>query len=349
MREMKDQRRDAPTTTAGQDKRANIEDVAAAAGVSVATVSRALRDLPNVAPSTRDRVLAVASELAYVANPTASRLAGGRTGTVAVVVPVFDSWYFAKVVAGIEAVLKDADIDLLLYAVDSEDARKKFLAGRGAWWQRGDALIMVDVRLTEAEANRFDQLGARIVTVGCETPNFSSITLDEKGAAAAAARHLIDTGHTRIGVLTGHSKAHEFRVPVMRLEGFQAELEALGHPLDSSLVRSGGFSLDGGRDGMVELLELENPPTAVFSMSDEMAFGALDAIKSHNLRSPEDVAIVGFDDNDLATLFGLTTVRQKVETIGAIAGRLVLRAMQESDRMTEHVVTPTELIVRATA
>ena len=90
---------------------ATIEDVASSAGVSVATVSRALRGLPNVAPSTRDKVLKVAAELHYVANPTAARLAGGRTGTVAVAVPMFDSWYFAKVVAGIEAILKAASVD----------------------------------------------------------------------------------------------------------------------------------------------------------------------------------------------------------------------------------------------
>ncbi len=331
------------------DKSVTIEDVAREAGVSVATVSRALRDLPNVAPSTRERVRAVAVDLDYVVDPSASRFAARQTGTIAVVVHVFDTWYSAKVVAGIEAVLSEANRDLLLYAVTNEAERKEFLAGRGAWWRRSDGLIMVDVDLSALEAKRLAANGSAIVTVGMRTDEYPSVELDEDIATKAAADHLVSSGHTRIGVLHGDLHAVGGRVPRMRLEAFRRHLISAGLTIDPELERSGGFSVDGGRDGMAELLDLDAPPTAVFAMSDEMAFGALDCLRQRGLTAPDDVAVVGFDDNDLSSLFGLTTVRQDVERIGANAARLVLSSIANPGDEVEHSITPTSLVVRSTA
>lgn len=325
-----------------------IEDVAAAAGVSVATVSRALRDLPNVAPSTREKVRAVAAELSYVSNPSASRLAAGRTGTVAVVVPVFDAWYFSSVVAGIEAVLKAVNVDLLLYAVGNEADRVSFFAGRGAWWQRSDALVMVDVALGEESAQRLASSGARIVTVSGETEHFSSVSLDEHAAAATATQHLIDRGHTRIGVLTGESLSAGFRVPLVRLEGFRHALRTAGLEVDPSLECSGNFSMEGGAEAMAALLDGPNPPTAVFAMSDEMAFGAIAEVRSRGLASPQDVAIIGFDDHQMAELMGLSTIRQPVETVGELAGKAVLATIQKTAAPISHQIVETQLMVRST-
>lgn len=325
-----------------------IEDVAAAAGVSVATVSRALRDLPNVAPTTREKVQAVAAELSYVTNPSASRLAAGRTGTVAVVVPVFDAWYFSSVVAAIEAVLKARNVDLLLYAVGNEAERVSFFAGRGAWWQRSDALVMVDVALGAESAQRLVRSGARIVTVSGDVDHFSSVSLDEQAAAAAATDHLIDRGHTRIGVLSGEPLSAGFRVPVVRLEGYRLAIKRAGLELDPSLERSGNFSMQGGAEAMAGLLDLPEPPTAVFAMSDEMAFGAIAEMRSRGLRSPEDMAIIGFDDHEMSQMMDLTTIRQPVDTVGALAGKAVLEAMQDPHAPIRQHVVETQLIVRGT-
>jgi DNA-binding LacI/PurR family transcriptional regulator len=327
---------------------ATIEDVAIAAGVSVATVSRALRDLPNVAPSTREKVRAVAKDLAYVSNPSASRLAAGRTGTVAVVVPMFDAWYFSNIVAGIEAVLKDRHVDLLLYAVGSEEDRSAFFAGRGAWWRRSDGLVIVDVALSDDVVARLHNSGARIVTIGSRTERFSSVTLDEQGAAASAAHRLIGLGHRRIGVIGGEALSADFRVPMLRLEGFQQAMIDAGVAPNPELARNGNFSIEGGAEAMAELLSLGDPPTAVFALSDEMAFGALAEMRRRGLSAPDDVAIVGFDDHQMSELLELTTVRQPVETVGAMAGRLVLDVIKDRSAPVEHLVVPTELIVRST-
>lgn len=328
--------------------RVTIEDVARAAGVSVATVSRALRDLPNVAPSTREKVQQVALDLAYVADPAAARLAVGRTGTVAVAVPLFDAWYFSKVVSGIEAVLKDVNIDLLLYAISSEAERVRFVAGRGAWWRRSDALVLVDIHLSDDEAIRLHSAGANIVTIGTRNPHFSSVTLREQEAAIKVIHHLHGRGHRRIGLITGETHALGFRVPILRMEGAQQGLEELGLEAGKELQRPGGFSVDGGREAMAELLDLDEPPTAVFAMSDEMAFGALDELRQRGRSVPDDIAVVGFDDHEMAELFGLTTVRQDVDTIGASAGRLVLAAVEDPTAEPEHLVTATDLVVRRT-
>lgn len=290
----------------------------------------------------------VATELSYVSNPSASRLAKGRTGTVAVVVPVFDAWYFSSVVAGIEAVLKAEHVDLLLYAVGNEADRVSFFAGRGAWWQRSDALVMIDVALGEESAERLKNVGARIVTVSGETDHFSSVSLDERSAAAAATQHLIDRGHTRIGVLSGESLSAGFRVPLVRLEGFRSAIAAAGLEVDPTLERSGNFSMQGGREAMAALLDLPDPPTAVFAMSDEMAFGAIGEMRSRGLTSPDDMAIVGFDDHQMAEMMELSTIRQPVETIGALAGKAVLELIQNPAAPITHQVVETELMIRST-
>ncbi|MGH1503292.1 MAG: LacI family DNA-binding transcriptional regulator [Acidimicrobiales bacterium] len=347
-------------------RRATIEDVAKAAGVSVATVSRALRDLPNVAPSTKAKVQRVAGELDYVVNPTASRLAfsrgrpeptepwrarGAMARSVAVAVPVFDSWYFSKLVAGLEAVVREAGIELLLHAISNEEERCRFLAGRGSWRPRCDGLVMADLRLYDAEADRLAGQGARIVTIGAKTPFFSSIVLDERVAAGEAMKHLVEQGHRRIGFIVGESHALDFRVPMQRLDGAKAVMQAAGITPDPSLEVSGGFNVAGGREAMAKMLDLADPPTAVFALSDDMAYGAIDAVRRCGRRVPEDVAVVGFDDNDMAELFGLTTVRQDVDQIGATAGRMLVQSLDDrhGGGHIEHICTPTYLVIRSSS
>jgi LacI family transcriptional regulator, repressor for deo operon, udp, cdd, tsx, nupC, and nupG len=325
-----------------------IEDVAREAGVSVATVSRALRNLPNVAPSTKLRVQQVADRLDYVAHPTAARLAAGKTSTVAVAVPVLDQWYFAKVVSGVEAVLSDQGFDLLLYSVATEADRRRFFQGRGAWWRRGDGLILVDVAFDAAASSRLASGGPTIVTIGSRHERFSSVTIDDEDSAREAVGHLISRGHERIALIWGEPHAGlDFVVPALRRRGYHRALEDAGIDLDPRLEALGGFSVDGGREAMAQLLRLPDPPTAVFAMSDEMAFGALDEIRRQGLRVPHDVAVVGFDDHDLSRLFDLTTVRQQADELGAAAARLLLDALRGESEPSHHVA-PTFLVVRRT-
>lgn len=329
--------------------RVTIEDVAAHAGVSVATVSRALRDLPNVAPTTRERVVAVARELDYQPDPAAARLATGRTTTVALAVPHPISWYFAQVVAGADAVLASAGYGLLLHAVDGAESRHRVVSECVPSRRRVDGVILVELALADDEIEELASAQAAVVTIGSHTPHFDAVTIDNYGAARLAARHLIDLGHRHLALIGGGPDAGlSFRVPRERCAGFLAEVaEHLpDHP--PSHQQSGGFSFDGGVEAMERLLAAPQRPTGVFAMSDELAMGAMKAVRTAGLRCPEDISIIGIDDHDLADFAGLTTIRQPVVDHGAVAARLLLRRVAEPDAPTEVHLAETTLVVRST-
>ncbi|MBA2576209.1 MAG: LacI family DNA-binding transcriptional regulator [Euzebyaceae bacterium] len=328
---------------------ASIEDVAARAGVSVATVSRALRGLPNVAPTTRGRVLEAAQVLDYVTNPTASRLAVGRTFTIGMVVPLFTQWFFTQVVAGAEAVLATAGYDVLLYNVSGADGRRRFL-DRMPFRKRVDGIIVVDLPLAEDERVTLAGLGTPVVTVGLVTCHFPSVSIDNVAAATTATRHLVNLGHERLALISGvPDDPLRFTAPVDRRTGWRQVLVEKGLDTPMELDVPGHFSLAGGAEAMGQLLALDDPPTGVFAESDEMAIGAMKAARELGARVPGDVSIVGFDDHDVAEFFGLTTVAQPVRQQGAVAAEMLLKALAAGAADTpDRVVLPTRLRVRST-
>jgi len=216
--------------------RAGIEDVAAGAGVSVATVSRAIRGLPNVAEATRERVLAVAAELRYQPHPAAARLAAGSTKTIAVGVPDPATWFFAKIVGGIERKLLAAGYDFLLSGIPDADHRSRFLYMNAPGGRRCDAAILVDIALIPEEAEEAVADGIRLVTVGYRYDGFPSVTIDNVTAARRAVDHLISLGHRRIGLLgMVMDNAMNFVVPPMRRQGYLKSHEDGGLPVDPGL------------------------------------------------------------------------------------------------------------------
>ncbi len=327
---------------------ATIDDVAIAAGVSVATVSRALRNLPNVAPTTRARVQAAATALSYLPDPFAARLATGRTRTIGLAVPVSGQWYSAQITAGVAAVLGEAHYDLLLLNVGTDIERHGIAFNWATMQKRVDGLILVDLALSDDELLALQKASAPVVTVGTRTDEFPSITIDNHDAEYMATRHLVELGHTRIAII-GDEKpigdALSFEVPAARKQGYLDALAAAHIVPDPAMSLLGGFSIEGGLEAMNQLLALPERPTAVVSMSDEMAFGAMKSIREHGLSVPEDISIVGFDDHDLADIMGLTTVRQPVGDLGALSARLILDRL-DTTREPEHLQEPVNLIVR---
>jgi DNA-binding LacI/PurR family transcriptional regulator len=329
---------------------ASIGDVAQRAGVSVATVSRALRGLPNVSPRTRDRVLRAADELQYVAHPHASRLAAGRTMTVGMAVPLLTQWFFTQVVAGAEAVLAANGYDVLLYSVPDRQTKVRFLE-RMPFGKRVDGLIAVDLPLTHDEVRRLSASGTPLVTVGTINNVTPSVAIDNIEAACTATRHLINLGHRRIGLIS-HLPAQSlaYQAPLQRRIGYERVLAEAGVPLREDLVVPGNFALQGGAEAMAQLLTVDRPPTAVFAESDEMAIGALKTVRDAGLAVPGHISIVGFDNHDMAAFTDLTTVAQPVLQQGETAATLLLDRMLDGDGEYEptSVVIPTKLIVRST-
>jgi LacI family transcriptional regulator, repressor for deo operon, udp, cdd, tsx, nupC, and nupG len=337
--------------------RPTIEDVAALAAVSVATVSRALRGLPHVAPATRERVLEAARELDYVADPAAARLATGRNVAVGLVVPMIAHWYYARVFAGIEGVLAAAGYDVLLYQTAGPSGIDRSL-DELPFRKRVDGLVVVDATLDDAALDRIVAAGVRLVTIGVRAPRSPSVTVENRRAARQAVAHLTELGHRRIALIAGMDEdPFGFSTPLERRRGYEDALEAAGVEPDPALVVPGHFTYDGGAAAMQRLLTLSDPPTAVFAMSDEMAIGAAKVLREAGIDVPGQVSVVGFDDHEVAAYIGLTTVRQDVLWTGERAAALLLERLREpsasrSERRgaapSAHESVPTHLVLRST-
>lgn len=326
---------------------ATIGDVARLAEVSVATVSRALRGLPNVAPATRARVIAAAEELHYVADPQASRLAAGRSHTVGVVVPKIGQWYYARLFEAVNATVSPQGYDVLPFALTDETSRQRFLERR-PFRKRVDALVVADVPMTDGQLASMAEADIPIVTVGLRTEVFSSILVDNVGGSRMAAEHLIGLGHEDIALLGGqHGETFQFQIPLDRREGFLRAMKARDIPVRDDLMVDAEVAMSGGAEAMQGLMQLDDRPTAVMAMSDEMAIGAMQVARDYGLRVPDDVSIIGFDDHEVSEFIGLTTVRQDVDAQGHEAAEWVLESLAGSPEV-HHVVLPARLVVRRT-
>ncbi len=330
--------------------RPTIEDVAAASSVSVATVSRALRGLPNVASATRARVAAAAAALNYEVDPRASGLATGKTMTIGLVAPLFGLWYADRVVVGAEGVVAREGYDLLVTSVRDVDSLDAFLERARSFGRRIDGALLIDLFAGGDQLDRLGELGVPAVSVGEDLGRWPSVSVDNELAAATATRHLLDTGHTRIGLIGGvQHNTLSSPVPERRRRGWEAALTDAGLPADPELAVNGGFVVEGGATGLSTLLELDDPPTAVFCMSDRMALGALNEARRRGLHVPRDLSIIGFDDDDIAESLGLSTMRQPVASLGATAAELLLGMIAGEEPAQRSVTLPVDLVVRASS
>lgn len=324
-----------------------IKDVARAAGVSIATVSRALHGMPRVSEATRRRVLAAATDLNYVASPNAAGLATGQTMAIGVVAPFVNRWFFAAVVHSAELRLRRAGYDLLLYSLGT-DVRARHRAFSGERLRkRVDAVLVLGLHPDVAEVAALSAAGVPIVVVGVDVDGWASVRIDDELAARTAVRHLLDLGHRRIACIGGELDEPLLSpTPAARLRGYHAELAAAGIRVEGRLEAVGGFTVRGGTTAAERLLRLPDRPTALFAASDEMAMGAMGAARRAGLRVPQDLSVVGIDDHEMAELFDLTTVAQPVAAQGVLAAELLLGALTEPDQPRPAVVVPTTLVVR---
>ena len=331
----------------------SIKDVANLVGVSTATVSRALRGLPRVSEDTRLRVLAAASELDYVASPTAAGLASGQTRAVGVVVPFVTRWFYASVVQGAEELLRDAGYDLLLYNLGgSAEARERVFRSH-LLRKRVDAVLLLSLTPSSEERAALGRLQRPVAVVAAAVPGWASVRIDDAAAARTAMAHLVELGHERIGYIGG-TRQDPFGLdnqPSDRLRAYREVVQEGGLPSGLAWEAVGDFTVRGGVSAMERLLETTPRPTAVFAASDEMAIGAVHAARQAGLRVPQDISVIGIDDHEMAEYFELSTVAQPVHEIGRISAQLLLEALDCRNGEPEpprQVTVPTQLVVRST-
>src|SRR4051794_35461663 len=292
-----------------------IRDVARRAGVSAATVSRVLNDSPLVVEATRERVLAAVDELGYQLNATARTLSSGQAQAIGVVVPFLETQSVIERLRGVVERLRRCGYDLLLADVEAPEARAdaiRDLARRGR--VAGLLFVSLPVLDHEVEALARDELPAVLLDV--PHPRLPHVVIDNVRGGELAAAHLLARGHQRIAFVGDHpTNAYGFTSSEDRRRGFRAALERAG----ISCVREclGDHGGEPACAAALELLALPEPPAAVFAASDVQAIGVLQAAAQVGARVPEDLAVIGFDDVDLAEMVGLTTVHQPLREGGA--------------------------------
>jgi DNA-binding LacI/PurR family transcriptional regulator len=326
-----------------------IDDVARTAGVSTATVSRALRGLPHVNERTRAEVHRIALDLGYVPSKSASTLASGRTRTVGVVTPHIAKWFFARAIEALEQELRAVGYDVLLLALPPGPASGRPVFDPEELRQRVDAVAVLTIPLTGRELDGLRALRLPMAFVGASVAGAMSVRIDDVAVGRTATQHLLELGHTRIGHIGGDpDEALNFNAPVDRRTGWMSALRDAGLSPDPDLDVPGMFTVEGGRRAMHELLALPDPPTAVFAASDEMAFGAIAEARAAGVAVPEQLSVVGVDDHELADLFGLTTVGQPVEEQGRAAARMLLATLaRTTTHSNEHLLLPVTLVHRS--
>lgn len=326
-----------------------MADVARRAGVSVSTVSRTLRGLSTVSPDTRTRVEEAARELTFTVSRSASSLVTGRTGRVAVLVPRLESWFLGAAMTGMAPALRQAGLDLLVYSVTDVRERAEFFDRLPAR-RNADAMLVVSFALTPAERERLDGLGVPLVFVSQHAQGRASVYVDDEEAARSGTRHLLNLGHRRIAFLQTSDETGFAWSSKDRLSGHLRALRDAGIEPDPALTMSVPDWTGSGMPAAIgRLLSLEDPPTACFAETDDLAFRLLSALRRANIEVPGRLSVMGFDDHAMAGPLDLTTIAQPVVEMGRTAVELA-RTVIEDPRAdpAEHVVLPTQVVLRGT-
>ncbi|MBW4042154.1 MAG: LacI family transcriptional regulator [Acidobacteria bacterium] len=330
----------------------SIHDVAEATGVSTATVSRALRGLPNVSPRTRELVRAAATQLGYVPSPSASGLSGGRHHAVAIVIPSTARWFYVTVVEGVDSVLRRENYDTFLVILAATATDRERLFNNALLRKRADAVIALGIDFTAEERRELRTVGMPAIVVGSPVRGVRSVGIDDLAAGKLAMDHLLALGHRRIGHLGGETEwGMDHSVGQDRSQAWRSALRNVGIEPEPHWYALGGFLMPPAKAAALEMLASEQRPTAIFAGSDEMAFGAMLAAAELGLRVPEDLSVIGIDDHDWSESFGLTTVKQDPRDQGRVAARSVVDELSGAEEVTDRVTTAAVTLVvrRSTA
>ncbi len=329
-------------------EKVGIKDIAARAGVSIATVSHAFRNPGRVSDKTRERVLAAATELGYTPNRQAVSLRTARSGNIVVIIPDIADSYNSEIIKGIEAVARNRGYSVLLGDTQGSEEREREFANM-VQSQQADGIILMSHNVPfDIEPDTPIEDLPPIVN-GSEFaghPGILSVSIDDKQGGKDATNHLLELGHRDIGVITGdrHSTSTQ-----RRLEGFREAMQEAGAEPDENLIMYGTYEADMGEAAATELLVRKKRPTAIFCFSDELALGCMYSLRTAGFSVPDDISVIGFDDIAFARYFSppLTTIAQPAEAIGRTCTELLLDLIDGKRPQSTRFILPHALIVRS--
>lgn len=318
-------------------RKPTIYDVAAKAGVSITTVSRVLNSPSQVREETRSRVLAAIDELAFVPKAEAIARARKAVGRIGVLTPFFTFPSFVQRVRGMAEALRDTPYELIIYTVDSLTRLRDYLALLPVS-SRLDGLVVMSLPVDEQAADRLLRNHLETVLIEYDHPSFISLTIDDEQGGAQAAGYLLKKGHRRCAYI-GDTDLPDYtiRPEEKRLKGYRRALDENGLPLPDEYVKLPELSMPSLRQQVNELMDLPEPPSAIFAATDELAMRVLKVARDRGLRVPEDLAVIGFDDLDASEYMGLTTVHQPLDESGQIAIALLLQRLADPSTPVQHL------------
>lgn len=334
-----------------KNRPATIKDIARKLRISVSTVSRALRNFPDVNADTKKAVIDMAANLEYEPNAIATSLVNKKSNIIGIVIPSFVIYYYATAITGIQKTAAQAGYNIMICPSD-ESYETEVNNIKALTLNRVDGLI-VSISKETKNFDHFHQVirkGRPLVFFNRVPENIPapSVLVDDYDGAFQAVEHLIQTGSKRIAHIAG---PETLQITKNRLNGYIDALKKYNHAIDEELICYGDFSINKGRDCTRQMLTFPNPPDAIFAVNDPSAFGAMLEIKARSLRIPEDVAVVGFTDEQPLTELvepSLTSVSQPVFETGKIAAELFIKRIQTgiTSAEPERIVLKASLIIR---
>lgn len=329
--------------------KATIKDVAKKAGVGVGTVSRVINNSPSVSPKTRRKVKTAIAALNYQPNELARRLSLGKTYTVGVIAPFFTRPAFVQRLRGFQSVFSQSIYDFVIYNVDTHASRDKYFQ-KLTNPKSNDGLVVMSVMPEEQHTEMLLRSDIPTVMIDVEHSDFSCVIINDLEGGYQATKHLVDLGHRRIGMISDHmvKSPFNYRSVFQRHQGYRKALEEASIPFRDEYFMVCRVDKDESREAAVKMLSLPTPPTAIFAYSDTHAFGVLQAAESLNIKIPEALSVIGYDDIELSEFLRLTTIRQNLFDTGATGAHLILNQLANPNEKVYTTILDTKLVIRRT-
>ncbi len=326
--------------------RVTIKEVSQKAGVSTATVSRVFNNTGLVDEETRQRVLDASKELRYMPNAVGRSLSTRRTDSIGLLLPDIYGEFFSEVIRGADQTAQQNRYHLLVSS--SHNHRNEIEVALRVMSGRVDGLILMSPQIDAQTLISNLPVNLPVVLLNCfvDGVSFDSLSIDNLGGAYQMTQHLIQHGHERIAVITGHDDNLDADE---RIRGYRQALQENHLPIAEDWEISGSFSEESGYMAVQKVLALTPRPTAIFALNDSMAIGALGALREYGVAIPQEMALAGFDDIPIARFLSptLTSVRVSIHELGALAMQKLVHAIREkNNHAKQHVVIPTSLALR---